>query len=266
MTYSKEQHTFVVCAYKESPYLEECIDSLVKQSKPSNIVISTSTPNEYIAEIAKKHNIKILINPEQKGISYDWNYGFSQINTPLVTIAHQDDIYERNYLDEVIRKLNNSKKPLIVFTNYGELRNSKKVFNNKLLRAKRILLFPLTIKYFRHIRIIRRMSISLGNSICCPSVTYIKKNLPSMIFEDKYKSNLDWQAWEKISKCEGEFVYCNKILMFHRIHEESTTSKMIAGNKRIYEDYEMFCKFWPKCIAKMLVNFYKKGEKYNNLS
>ena len=51
------EHTFAVCAYKESPYLEECIESLKGQSVRSNILIATSTPNEYIKNIAEKNNI-----------------------------------------------------------------------------------------------------------------------------------------------------------------------------------------------------------------
>ena len=45
MKYSENNHTFVVCAYKESPYLGECIESLLQQTKKSRILISTSTPN-----------------------------------------------------------------------------------------------------------------------------------------------------------------------------------------------------------------------------
>ena len=41
-------HTFAICAYKESPYLEECIKSLKNQTIKSNILIATSTPNDYI--------------------------------------------------------------------------------------------------------------------------------------------------------------------------------------------------------------------------
>ena len=37
-------HTFAICAYKESPYLEECIKSLKNQTIKSNILIATSTP------------------------------------------------------------------------------------------------------------------------------------------------------------------------------------------------------------------------------
>lgn len=37
-------HTFVVLAYKESSYLEECIKSVLNQKYPSKVVIATSTP------------------------------------------------------------------------------------------------------------------------------------------------------------------------------------------------------------------------------
>lgn len=42
-------HTFAICAYKESPYLEECIiHHLWNQTVKSEIFIATSTPNKYI--------------------------------------------------------------------------------------------------------------------------------------------------------------------------------------------------------------------------
>lgn len=65
------EHTFAVCAYKESPYLEECIESLKGQSVRSNILIATSTPNEYIKNIAEKNNIPYFINEGEGGITQD---------------------------------------------------------------------------------------------------------------------------------------------------------------------------------------------------
>ena len=53
-------HTFAICAYKESPYLEECIKSLKNQTIKSNILIATSTPNDYIKGIADKYAIPYL--------------------------------------------------------------------------------------------------------------------------------------------------------------------------------------------------------------
>ena len=58
-----KNHTFAICAYKESKYLEKCIESLEKQTVKSNIIMITSTPNDYIKNIAQKHNIPLLRFP-----------------------------------------------------------------------------------------------------------------------------------------------------------------------------------------------------------
>ena len=55
-------HTFVVLAYKESRFLEECIKSVLDQSIKSEVVIATSTPNQFISEMAEKYNLQIFVN------------------------------------------------------------------------------------------------------------------------------------------------------------------------------------------------------------
>ena len=84
-----------------------------------------------------------------------------------------------------------------------------------------------------------------------------------MFFEWGYQSDLDWQAWEKISRLRGSFVYCNTVLMLHRIHQESATTQIIAESNRTKEDYDMYCKFWPKWIAGLLIKFYAKSQDSN---
>ena len=96
-----DNHTFVVCAYKESEFLEECVKSLVNQTVKSNILIATSTPNEHIKNIAEKYNIDLYINTESKGIGPDWNYAVTQAKTDFVTVAHQDDIYDELYTEKM---------------------------------------------------------------------------------------------------------------------------------------------------------------------
>ena len=91
------KHTFAICAYKESPYLEECIISLKKQTKKSKIIIATSTPNDFINDLAAKYDIKVYINEGESGITQDWNFAYSKTDTEYVTIAHQDDKYSKHY-------------------------------------------------------------------------------------------------------------------------------------------------------------------------
>lgn len=267
MHYTAKDHTFALCAYRESPYLEECIQSLLSQTTPGEILVVTSTYCEYIQKAADKYHLKVRINNSgDTRMVTNWNFGYSQAETPLVTIVHQDDVYEPEYVERLVALVNRSTHPLIAFSDYGELRNGHKVFHSQLLRIKRILLLPLRIKPLQGSKFIRRRSLSFGNAICCPSVMFIRHNLPDIIFRDDFECALDWQAWERLSKLNGDFLYCPKPLMLHRIHVDSGTSRILADGKRKMEDLEMFCKFWPPVIARALVKLYSRSEKSNDLS
>src|SRR4030042_1540430 len=96
-----KKHTFAVLAYKESPYLQECIDSLKKQFSQSEIIICTSTPSVFLENIAAKNNLQLFINPHKNGIASDWNFALNRSAAKFVTLAHQDDIYSPEYAKEI---------------------------------------------------------------------------------------------------------------------------------------------------------------------
>lgn len=264
--YNTDKHTFVICAYEESPFLEECICSLMAQTVKSKVVLSTSTPNDMILNMADKYHIPVYVNTGAKGIAGDWNFACSISETSLVTIAHQDDIYEPWYLEQVLKGIKNEENTLIIFTDYGEIRDGKKIDKNNLLGIKRLMLFPLRASFLKNCIWIRRRVLSLGSPISCPTVTYVKNNLPDPLFLEGYRSDLDWQAWERFSRRKGAFVYCPKICMYHRIHEGSATTEIIADSGRSREDLEMFCKFWPVSIARIVAQLYRLSEKSNDIS
>ena len=53
-------HTFVICAYGDSPFLEDCINSLLSQTVKSNIILYTSTPSVFIESICQKYYESLL--------------------------------------------------------------------------------------------------------------------------------------------------------------------------------------------------------------
>lgn len=265
MSYTSKDHTFVVCAYQESEFLEASIQSVRGQTVKGKIILSTATPNDFIAGMAKKYDLPLVVNTGRKSIADDWNFGYSQADTELITLCHQDDLYAPDYLETALAMINRAKHPLIFFTDYYELRDGKQEHDNKLLKTKRLLLSPLKLGALRSSRFVRRRILSLGCPICCPSTTFVKNNLPNPVFEYGYKSDLDWQAWEKLSKLKGEFLYSKRPLMSHRIHMESTTSQIIGDNARTQEDLEMFEKFWPKGIAKFITKYYATSQESNQI-
>ena len=61
------------------------------------------------------------------------------------------------------------------------------MYKNLNLNIKRFLLFPLNIKSIAGKKIIKRGILALGNSICCPAVTYVNDNIKEQeIFREIY--------------------------------------------------------------------------------
>lgn len=261
----KEKHVFVICAYKESPYLERCIRSLKNQTVTPEIILATSTPCDYISGLCRKYGIPCLVNQGGSGIVKDWNFAYSRCKNTIVTIAHQDDVYSKKYTEKLLGYAGKSSKPLIFFSDYYEIRDGKMVTDSLLLRVKRFMLFALRFPFCRKSIFLRRRILSLGSPVCCPSVAFFQPNLPEVIFHGSFRSDADWKAWEALSKLEGEFIYCRQPLVAHRIHKNSETSNVIRENVRTEEDLAMYRKFWPDRIAGLLCALYKKSEQSNIL-
>ena len=262
----KKIHTFVVLAYKESKDLERCIKSVLNQKYKSEVLIATSTPNNYITKLAKKYKLDVVVNKDAKHrIGDDFDFAIKSGKTDLVTIAHQDDVYDYDFSYEVVEKYKKNQDSIILFTDYYEIKKGEKEYKNKNLRIKRVLLTPLKLNFNSNKKWAKRFVIKFGNAICCPSVTFNKNKIEFPVFDCDMKCNIDWNAWEKLSLKKGSFSFINKYLMGHKISEETTTTEIINSGIRTKEDYEIYIRFWPKWFAKKITKLYKNSEKNNNV-
>lgn len=257
----KDQHTWVICAYGESHYLENCILSLKNQTVKSQIICYTSTLLPSIEDLCKKYNIP-LFHKVGGGIGKDWNNALSFVESQYTTIAHQDDYYEPTYLEKIANKIGGKEQWSIAFSDYFEEKKGTVIPANANLKIKSLMLRTMAI--FPSSKWWKKRILAFGNPICCPAVTYNLSALKDFQFDEKMRVSLDWYAWYKINQYPGQFVYVPEKLMCHRIHEESETSKTISDNTRTVEDQMMYEKFWPKWIADLLMKQYVKSQKTNN--
>lgn len=252
---AKKLHTFAICAYKDATYLEEAVKSVLNQTIQSNYVIITSTDNEHIRDIAKRYDIKYVVRKDKSDIQDDWNFACKNARTELVTVTHQDDIYEPDYLENIL--LNYDSEANMYIVDYNPYKNGK-VSDDRNCKIKERLKFFLRSKKLCGMKFFKVSSIAFGNSINCPGVTYNKKRIKGKIFTSNLKFALDWDTFLKISKINGKNLYIHKRLINYRIHDGATTKEFIVNNKRKAEDIEMFNKFWPNWITKILIKFYVK--------
>lgn len=257
----REDHTFVICAYQESPFLEECIRSLKGQTSQSTIILYTSTPNEFIRHLCEKYQIMMHSKPGG-GIGRDWNNALSFVTTPFATIAHQDDVYLDTYGEKIMLAFKKDPETLIAYSDYSEWKSGVVIPANRNLKIKTLMLK--TIAIFPKSKFWRKRVLAFGNAICCPAVSYSMRLLKDFRFDETMKVSLDWKAWYTISQMKGSFQFISEALMYHRIHEESETTNSIQDNSRTKEDLVMYKLYWPQFIASFLMRFYVKSQETND--
>ena len=262
-----KSHSFAVLAYKESPYLEECVLSLINQTVRSRIVIYTSVPSQNVIDISKKYEIPLVINKDHQGIASDWDFAYNSCDSEYVTLAHQDDIYLSRYNELCSSAIDRIKdgNSIIIFRWYNELIEGKeKVFNLNLM-IKKLLLLPCMMKPGIRSRFLKRAMLSFGSPIPCPSVMYHKSKIGAFNFSKTFNCNMDWDAWLRLSEKRGSFVYVNSKLLLHRIYEGSQTSQQIDSNGRRNEDLLIFKRLWPEPAANLLSALYSLSYRMNNV-
>lgn len=257
------KHVWAITAHGESKYLEECICSIKEQTVKSKIIMCTATDNQLIRGLSEKYDIPLFVKKVGEDTVRDnWNYAYNMADGEWVTLAHQDDIYASDYVKILQKKVMGKKRASIFFSDYIPFGlNSKGAMRNK--KIEKIICLPLSFSPFCKNRLIKCFALAFGNAICCPTVSLHKSFLGTDLFKNSNKngivSNLDWEMWIQLAKQKNEFVYSTKELLKYRIHDEQGSAEYMKNHERVKEDFICFQLIWPKCIAKLLMTFYKKA-------
>ena len=144
------KHCYAISAYGASPYLETCIESLTQQSVRSAVILCTSTPNDLIREMAARYAIPLYIRDGASSLHADWNFAVEtavrETGAELVTVAHQDDVYHRDY-GKALRAAWHMYPDLSVFcTRYRTIDAGGEPVTGRAERVKRLLRLPLRMR------------------------------------------------------------------------------------------------------------------------
>ena len=262
-------HTFAVCAYKDSPYLEECLRSVTSQTVKSEVICCTSTPSSYIRELTARYQVPLYVRDGASNIREDWMFAYGKAQGRFVTIAHQDDRYRSDYAEKLLKAWKKYPDLLLFASDYltirmtekeGEMKAIPEPFNMVWL-VKKILRLPLRFHFLADRTWIKRSSVWFGNSICCPSCTYNKEQIGDDMFHSEYDFALDWDNLYELAGKKGRFICSEKPLIAYRVHAAATTKACIEDNRRPEDEMAMFRKMWPDWMVKILMHFYRKAYK-----
>lgn len=254
-------HTFVICAYEQSPYLEACIRSLKAQTVPTEILCTTSTPSLWLDALLEKYNIPLYIRDGQSNIQDDWNFAVKKAESQYVTIAHQDDLYSRHYVEELCKAHKKWPDMTVFMSDAILIRHGKLTWGGAVEIVKKILRLPWRIHGLCHISGVKKSGLFFGNPVMCPSCSYRKEKLSLPLFSGNYGFVLDWECMRKLAEKPGRFVCVEKPLLYYRVHDGATTKACIRDHRREQEERQMFEKMWPERIAAGLMVWYRLAYK-----
>jgi glycosyltransferase involved in cell wall biosynthesis len=247
-------HTFVVPAFGEPTWIGRCLDSIRTQTCRSRVLVTTSTPNPYLRAMAERRGVPLIVNQHSRGIAADWNFALAQADTEWVSLAHQDDWYEPDYVELCLRTAAQSANPILIFTDAVETveGDSHHVLNSRVKRALSSLTFLGSASIESRLR--RRLLLAFGNPIPCPSVMINRRAVPGFRFPEGWRSNLDWSAWLSLADAPGAFVRVARPLVHRTLHALAETTQSLSD--RAAEDDQMFYRLWPSPIALALSRMY----------
>ena len=250
------EHVFVVLAYGQSPFLSDCLRSLLDQTIKSRIIVATSTPSAFIDEAAHEAGIEVRVNPERLGIGGDWNFALSVAGRRYVTLAHQDDTYAPDFLARTLEAFSNG-EGVLCFTGYQEIDDHGAPKSSRISRVKHLLelIFLGSSRRVGGLRL--RAFLSFGNPLPCPSATYDLTTLSDFRFATDMKSNLDWEAWWRLMSSGNHFVRVRERVVRRRHNALTETSRLLKDGSRATEDLIMFRRAWPRPISDWIARLYR---------
>ncbi len=270
-------HAFVICAFGKSPYLENCIRSLLRQTAPSEIYIATSTPSEHIRRLTRKYGLPLWVRQGESGIREDWLFAWREggKRKRLITIAHQDDCYCRDYAKTVLAMYERYPDMTLFCSDYVTLKTREsrmadgtyypvqtRICAGDLVRlVKKLLRLPLRFRFYANRTWVKKSALIFGNSICCPSCTYNYSLIGDHMFDSGYSFALDWENLLSLAERPGRFVCVEEPLIAYRVHSGAATKKCIEDHRREADEASMFRRLWPDWMASLLMRFYKQSYK-----
>lgn len=205
----------VIPVYNGEKYIEECLQSVYRQSyRPIEvIVIDDGSADNSVNLISQFPDEKKLISQRNTDVSQARNVGIQNAEGQFIAFIDQDDIWEKEKLEKQVRAFREKPGTDLVFT------DSLK-FNDKGER--------------RHPRDKHEIASRLNDqnlfstlvmkNVLMPSAVMVKKESieKAGLFESTFKTCGDYEMWLRMAAMGMKFLYLPEPLALYRQHAENT--------------------------------------------
>ena len=227
ITDSNPKVTVIMPAYNAAETIGDSIESVLRQTYENwelIVVDDCSTDNTFeIAKLYSNTNIKLLSLDENKGASAARNLGVREASGEYIAFLDSDDLWLPKKLEIQIKYHLANPSYMISHTAFVEFHDNKrgrKLWRQRLVSTKRKRGNLLPLLYY--------------NNIVATLTVMIRKTLFIDVggFDVRIHGSEDLDLWLRISWCNYNFGYINKVLGKYR-NNPMGNSKNISKYKRV---------------------------------
>lgn len=235
----KNDISIIIPAYNVAPYIEECINSVISQTKKElEIIIINDGSTDNTKEIVEKYKDKRIkfITTKNNGIGKTRNLGLKKATGKYIFFLDSDDYIAKDAMENLYKKAIDEKADIVI-GNMIRLKDDNSLVNDEInfpegnLDNNKTQLFE----------------IPLG-----PCGKLFKRDILTVNFSEEYKYE-DVPFTANAIKNSKKTVKCNDYIYFYRIHDNSETTSM---DKRVFDILE---------VLKQTNDMYKDLKVYDEL-
>jgi glycosyltransferase involved in cell wall biosynthesis len=212
-----------------------------QEYKNYEVIISNNNSSDNTKELNSCTDYTIYHHEKSINWYKNWNFCKNKATGDITVICHDDDLYHRDYLTEIVKCFKKHSDVSLIHTSsyhfYDNISTSK-------VRRQRV--DPYITNSSDYL-------IECSHKWCninCPTVAVRSSIYKKIDFDDKYLS-ADYFMWFRILRKGGKICYINKSLVYYRQH--NSVKKNINNFKAIKEYKEMYINVFDNKISKNMM-------------
>lgn len=215
--------------YNRYKLLLQCLESINNQTyKNYEVIISNNNSSDETKEIISCSDYTIYHHDINLNWYNNWNFCKNKASGDITVLCHDDDIYHKDYLNEVVSCFEKHNDVSLIHTSSYHFYDN---VSTSIIRKQRV--DPYITNCSDYL-------IECSHNWCninCPTVAVRSLIYKNIDFDDKYLSS-DYFMWFRILRKGGKICYINKPLVYYRQHKSVKSN--INNFKAIREYKEMY--------------------------
>ena len=219
--------SIIIPVYNVEKYIEQCLDSIKKQSYQNFEVIivndgSQDNTESICKKIAQSDARFKYFSKENGGVSSARNFGLDNANGHYITFIDGDDWVDPNHLEILIKSITENNSDIAICS-YKEFRNNIFYIRYYTNKEKHLLNFNIMTKEDFLINFPKLLStnVCFNNAV---SKLFRRDLVKDLRFDNKLKYGEDLDFYFRLYLTTKNISFVNEDTYVYRIHGDSTTS------------------------------------------